>query len=142
MDKQSTEFNKLNRDLDQSDHIRKSFRVPVSEAQKVWVMIHTRRYPVLDICFDGVRILLNEIPEFEVEQSLSNCELNIFEVHVDGLQGRVVHISSCENKEIQCGIQWMGASESKAKKIFEIVSKMKNQVLTDADVSFESPQKK
>lgn len=142
MDKQSTEFNTLNRDLDQSDHIRKSFRVPVAEAQKVWVMIHTRRYPVLDICFDGVRILLNEMSEFEVEQSLSNCELNIFDMHIKGLQGRVVHVSFSENKELQCGIQWMGASENEAQKIFQIVSKMKNQLLTDDGISFDSPQKK
>ncbi|MBU1195324.1 MAG: PilZ domain-containing protein [Proteobacteria bacterium] len=141
MDKQSAEFNKLNTGPDQTDYIRKSFRVPVEDPLKVWVMINTRRYPVLDICFDGVRILINEMSEFQVEQSLSNCELTIFDVFIGSLQGRVIHVSAGENKALQCGIQWMDASENEAQKIFQIVSKMKNQLLTDDDMPFDTSQK-
>lgn len=141
MNNQSIEFNKMNKDLDPSDRIRKSFRVPVEDALKVWVMISAQRYSVLDICFDGVRILIDDSFEFQAGQSLLNCELNIFDVFIEGLQGRVIHISSGENKELQCGIQWIGASESEAQKIFQIVSKMKKKLLTDDDLSFDSPQK-
>ncbi len=139
MNNQSIEFGKIGKDPDLPDNVRKSFRVPIEDAQKVWVMVNARRYAILDICFDGVRILIDNDSDFKIEQSLLDCELNLFNSLVDGLNGRVVHITLSETKELQCGIQWMDASEGKAVKIFDIVSKMKNQLLKGDIISFDSP---
>ncbi len=139
MNKQSIEFGKSKEDAELPDVVRKSFRVPVEDVQKVWAMIRNKKHAVLDVCFDGVRIAIENKAAFTIDEALSDCELKLFNVSIEGLNGKVVHISSADKKEWQCGIHWIDMQEDKARQILEIVSKMKKQLLKDDVISFDSP---
>jgi len=136
MNTQSIEFDNIEEDSSLPDVVRKSFRVPVEDSKKVWVVIHNRRYPVRDICLGGIGIILEDNTVFAIEQTLKNCELYIYNTSIKDLNGRVIHFSSNLEKELQCGIQWIDMKESTASQISKIVLKMKEQLLKDDGISF------
>lgn len=131
MNDQSIEFQKIKQDSALPENVRKTFRVPVEEKKNVWVVINDKRYPVQDICLDGIGIVLENDLSFIVGQGLLNCELNIFNVLIKKLNGQIVHLTSAKGKKLQCGIQWIDMEKGIADKIFKIVSKMKEQLLKD-----------
>jgi c-di-GMP-binding flagellar brake protein YcgR len=134
MDDQSLEFNKIKDIPGLPEIVRKSFRIPFEENQKVWVLINNKRYPVLDICLDGIGIALDDNQTFTIDQTVNNCELNVLDESIKNLNGRIIHSSLCIGEDWQCGIQWKDMDEVTARQISMIVLKMKEQLLKDNTV--------
>ncbi len=137
MNDQSIEFRKIKEDLTLPEIVRKSFRVPVKDSQNVRVTISNTQYPVLDICLDGIGIALEDSSAFAIDKILKNCELNIFDVTIKDLNGRIVHFSLTPAKDCHCGIQWVDMKQKTADKISKIVAKMKEQLLKDDTILFD-----
>ncbi|MCK5836434.1 MAG: hypothetical protein KAH09_04135 [Desulfobacula sp.] len=134
MNDQSLEFRKMKDIPGLPERVRKSFRIPVEDSQKVWVLINNKRYPVLDICLNGISIALDDNGAFTIDQTINNCELNILDESIEALNGRVIHFSSYLGEDWQCGIQWMDMNEITTRQISMIVLKMKEQLLKDDTV--------
>ncbi|WP_041279398.1 hypothetical protein [Desulfobacula toluolica] len=137
MNDQSIEFGKIKDDSTLPEIVRKSFRVPVKDSQNVWVKIHNKKYPVLDICLDSIGIVLEDKSAFTIDQILKSCELNIFDLKIKDLNGRIVHFSLSPSKHWHCGIKWMDIKQKIADQISKIVAKMKEQVLKDDTILFD-----
>ena len=131
MSHQSIEFQKTKENIPLPEIVRKSFRIPIEDTENVWVVINGNRYPVLDICLDGIGIALEKESAFTIEQELLNCELTIFNVLIKNLNGQIVHLTSDEDKNLQCGVQWIDMEKAAIDQISEIVSKMKEQLLKE-----------
>jgi c-di-GMP-binding flagellar brake protein YcgR len=131
MNSQPTAFDTVNKNSQLYKIVRKSFRVPVDDSDKVWVKIDNIQYPVQDICLGGVGITLENPTEFSIAQTIMNCELNIAGMSISGLKGRVIHFSLNSGKDWQCGIQWIDMDKESAKKLSDIVSELKNNLLND-----------
>ncbi|NOX33476.1 MAG: PilZ domain-containing protein [Deltaproteobacteria bacterium] len=131
MTSQSIEFNKIKDDSTLPEIVRKSFRVPVEAKENVWAVINKKRYSAQDICPNGIGIILENNSAFAVEQTLLNCELNIFNLLIKNLNGKVVHLSPGSGEKWQCGIKWMDMEKGAADQISKIVFKMKEQLLQD-----------
>lgn len=137
MNDQSIEFRKIKEDLTLPEIVRKSFRVPVKDSQNVRVAINNAQYPVLDICPDSIGIVLEDKSAFTIDQILKNCELNIFDLTIKDLNGRIVHFSLSPSKHWHCGIQWIDMKQKTADQISKIVAKMKEQLLRDDTILFD-----
>ncbi len=131
MNNPGTESGNLKQDSAVSDGIRKSFRVPTDDNEDIWVVIDNKKYPVTDICPDGIGIVFRDDPGFTVEQILNNCNLKISNVMIQNLNGRIVHLSSESGRNFHWGIQWVGLEEKTASHLSKIVGKMKTQLLKD-----------
>ena len=131
MSHQSIEFQKTKENIPLPEIVRKSFRIPIEDTENIWVVINGDRYPVLDICLDGIGIALEKDSVFIIEQELLNCELTIFNVLIKNLNGQIVHLTSDKDKNLQCGVQWRDMEEAAIDQISEIVSKMKEQLLKE-----------
>ncbi|MBU1340446.1 MAG: hypothetical protein KKE44_07900 [Proteobacteria bacterium] len=131
MNSQSIEFDKIKEDATLPEIVRKSFRVPIEDTKKVWVLIHNKKYLVQDICIGGIGIVLKDNSVFTIDQSIKKCELNIFDISVKNLDGRIVHLSSGPGKELKCGIQWLSMEKETIHQISKIVLTMKQQLLQD-----------
>lgn len=138
MNSQSIEFDKINEDSSGPETVRKSFRVPVEDHENIWVVINTRRYSLQDISLEGIGIVLDDTSGFDIEQILNNCELNIFNVSIKELTGRVVHLSSEFGSALHCGIEWIDMKEKGTDEISKIIKTMKKQLLEDDNISFDS----
>ena len=140
MNDQSIEFLDIKEDSTLPEIVRKSFRVPVKDSWNGRVVINNKQYPVLDICLDGISIALEDNSAFAIDQILKNCELNISDVTIKDLNGRIIHflLNPAKNcKDCHCGIQWMDMKEKTANQILKIVSKMKKQLLKDDTILFD-----
>ena len=111
--------------------IRKSFRVPAGGSDNVWVKIRNTRYPVCDICNGGIGIALENPSTFAISQTILDCELQIVDLNVKKLNGRVVHLSLNSGKEWQCGIQWIDMDKNSARQMAETISELKDELLKD-----------
>ena len=140
MNDQSIEFQKIMGDKTLPEIVRKSFRIPVEDTEDVWVVIDKSRYPVLDICLDGIGIVLENNSVFTIEQALLNCELNIYGESIKDLNGKVVHFFSRRKKDWQCGIQWIDMEKRTADQISKIFFKMKEQLLKENNIPFDQEQ--
>lgn len=138
MNDRSIEFQEIKDYTSLPEIVRKSFRVPVEDKEKVWVVIDKQRYPVLDICLDGIGIALEKNAAFTIEQAVLNCELNVFDTSIKALNGQIVHLTTSKGENWQCGIQWINMEKEASEKILKIVSKMKDQLLNDESRSSDS----
>lgn len=137
MNDRSIESQAIKEDNSLPEIVRKSFRVPIEDKDKVWVIMNENRYRVLDICLNGIGIALDKREPFTIEQVFLNCELNIFNVSINKLSGQIVHLTSTKGKNWQCGIQWIDIKKDTADKLFSIVSKMKEQLLKGETIAFD-----
>jgi hypothetical protein len=140
MNTESFEFEILKDGSTLPEIVRKSFRIPVEDGRSAWVIINDRQYVVQDICIGGIGIVLKKDSVFCVDQVLNDCELNIFNISIKALNGRVIHFSSdhdkSNDKTWQCGIQWVDMRENDVNRISKILSTMKAQLLKDDNVLF------
>jgi len=111
--------------------VRNSFRVPVDDADDMWVLIDGTRYPIRDICLDGIGIITEDPSAFTVAQIFMDCELNLAGELITGLNGRVIHFSLNSGKDWQSGIQWIAMTDDARKKITDIVTELKQEFLID-----------
>ncbi len=123
--------NTINQDSSLKKIVRKYFRVPVNIPDQIWVRINNIKYPVRDICLDGVGITLEDPGAFVISQTVAGCELKISDLVVKGLDGRVVHFSLNSGKDWQCGIHWTPLENNVARRISDKVSVLKNELLSD-----------
>ncbi len=133
MNDQSIDFQKIIEDVTSPEIVRKSFRVPINDADRenVWVVIDEKRYTVCNVSPGGISISLKDNSIFTIDQALLNCELNIFNQSVKDLNGKIIQFSSTRKKDWQCGIQWIDLKKETADQILKIVIKMKEQLLKD-----------
>jgi c-di-GMP-binding flagellar brake protein YcgR len=131
MSDQSIEFQKTKENIPLPEIVRKSFRIPIEDKESVWVVINKKRYQVLDICLGGIGIALEKKSQFTSEQTLSDCELTIFDVSIKNLNAQIVHLTSDKDENLQCGVQWIDLEKGVIDQISEIVLKMKEQLLKE-----------
>jgi len=131
MNDQSIDFQKINEDLTSPEIVRKSFRIPILDKENIWVMIDEKRYPVENISLGGICISFKDKSVFTIDQTLLNCELNVFNQSIINLDGQIIQFSSKRKKDWKCGIQWINLNKETADQILKIVIKMKEQLLKD-----------
>jgi hypothetical protein len=133
----SIEFDRIKEDSPLPKIVRKSFRVPVEDRHNIWVLINDTRYPLQDICLDGIGIMVKDSLAFFVEQPLLSCELNCFDISIKNLNGRIVHVSAALGQDWIYGIQWTGLEKEASDRISTIVCKLKEQLLENDQNSFD-----
>jgi len=126
---QSIEFDNAETDPNLPEIVRKNFRVPVENAQDVWVKIQDGRYDILDISPGGIRIPVEEQNRFVNGQVLPMCELHLFGLCLEHLTGRVIHVSPGDKHLWHCGIEWTGIDTDKTGRLVTVLSEMKNRLL-------------
>ncbi len=131
MNSQPIAFDKTSKDSLLYKIVRKSFRIPLKDPDIVWVNIEGSKYPIRDICLDGIGITLENPSAFTISQIIKDCELHIGDKTITGLNGRVVHFSLNSGKDWQCGIQWISIADESEKKMTDIVSQLKKEFLND-----------
>ncbi len=129
MNSPSIEFDRIKEDSPLLKTVRKSFRVPVQDTKNIRVLINDIRYPVQDICLDGIGITVKDSLAFFVDQPLLNCELYYFDISIKNLNGRIVHMSTDLGQNWKYGIQWTGLEKEASDRISAIVGKLKDQLL-------------
>ncbi|MFH2058366.1 MAG: hypothetical protein ABIJ59_05655 [Pseudomonadota bacterium] len=130
MDSQPIVFDEDNKDPFEKI-IRKSFRVPAGDSDNIWVKIGDIRYPLCDICNGGIGIALENPLTFTISQTIQDCELQIKDLNIKNLNGRVVHLSLNSDKDWQCGIQWIDMDKNLARQMAETISELKDELLKD-----------
>ena len=69
----SIEFQTIKDELQQSDAVRKAFRVPVESRDDIKVVLNDETYLVVDISISGVSIVSKENPTLVVSKTYQNC---------------------------------------------------------------------
>lgn len=139
MNSPSIEFDKVKEDSAIPAIIRQSFRIPVESNPNVGVKIGHVRYPLQDICAGGIGLSIKDKSIFSMDQALDNCELILFDLTIENLKGRVVHVSTIADGEWHYGIQWMDPDAEASAKISSVVRKMKESLLA-AEEQSEEPE--
>jgi hypothetical protein len=129
MNSQSIEFDRVKADSPLPKMVRKSFRIPVEDQKNIWIMINNTPYPVQDIGIDGLSITVKDNLAFSVDQDIINCELHYFDLSLQNLNGRIVHISAAPGQDWKYGVQWEGLEKEISDRILAIVCEMKAQLL-------------
>ncbi len=129
MDDKSLDFQNINDNSSLPGIVRKSFRVPIEDQGSVWVIIHNNKYPVQDICCDGVSITTKSSDVFKVDEFIPGCELVISNDSFKNLNARVIHLTARKGNIWQYGIHWEKIEEKSSKEISKIVTKMKEELL-------------
>ena len=101
--------------------IRHVFRMPVVEEDNVSLDIDDSTFEVINICANGVGILIDREVSLTAGQQLDSISLQLDTVHLS-LQGKVIHVSPCEFQLI-CGIEFLQISEENQKEIFNFLKK-------------------
>lgn len=129
MSNQPNEVDKAKQDPFLHKIVRSSFRIPIEDSQDIWVKIDNKKYPVKDICLEGIGIVFEDPKDFQVSATKMDCELQLYDTHVTGLHGRIIHFSLNSGQDWQCGIQWIKLEKESAKQIFDAVRKLKIELL-------------
>ncbi len=129
MNSQSIEFQKIKEDTDSPEIVRHSFRIPVEEMEKIFLVIDKIQYTVFDISPGGIGISPEDNTAFAVDEIIENCELHIFDDLFENLKARIVHCSLGIEMTLQCGIQWIDLDRQSADQLNKIVLTMKDQLL-------------
>jgi len=129
MNSPSIEFDRIKEESPLPKIVRKSFRVPVEDENNIWVLINNIRYPLQDMCLTGISITVKDSRAFSVDQTLSNCELNYFDMTIKKLNGCIVHMSAASGQDWKYGIEWTGLERKISDQISAMVYKLKKQLL-------------
>jgi c-di-GMP-binding flagellar brake protein YcgR len=129
MSSHSIEFQEIQGDKSALEIVRNSFRIPIEDAENVFLAIDKIRYPVFDICPHGIGIIPEDNATFFIDEVIENCDLHIFDQLLKNLKARVIHCSLGEKMSRQCGFQWIDIDRQRLDQLNEIVLKMKDQLL-------------
>lgn len=133
MDSQPNAVDEITKDPFLHKIVRKSFRIPLENNEVNWVQIGEKKYPIRDICLDGIGITLEEAADLSISDTLMDCELHVDGFIIKGLNGRVIHFSLNSGQDWQCGIQWIAIDKESAQKISNKVSDLKDELLKRED---------
>ena len=125
----SIEFQTIKDELQQSDAVRKAFRVPVESRDDIKVVLNDETYLVVDISISGVSIVSKENPTLVVSKTYQNCQLKTPDGTIDKLTGKIIHFTSGSADTLRNGIKWVELDPSASRDIESLVSKLKAQVL-------------
>ncbi len=112
----------------QPDIIRKSFRVPVENGD-IYLVIKGRRYQVVDISPEGIGILCDKKISFAVAETVDDCELVLPGETIRHLSAKSVHFTGSKSEQWKNGIHWISMDETDQKKIVDLVSRLKRELL-------------
>ena len=112
---------------------RQFFRVSIGENEKYFVKIDKKKYSLVDVSVNGVSFYVDSGKKFPIGTIVSGCILELYEILIKGLNGKVVHNSSepvnsdhdIETKWL-CGLIWDDLDAEKEVLItsgFEILKK-------------------
>ncbi len=129
MSSQSIEFQKIKEDTDSPEIVRHSFRIPVEDMEKIFLVINEIQYTIFDISTGGIGITPEGNTAFAVDDIIENCELHIFDDLFKNLKARIIHCSLGVEMTLQYGIQWVDLDKQSADRLNKIILTMKDQLL-------------
>ncbi|MCP4020387.1 MAG: PilZ domain-containing protein [Desulfobacteraceae bacterium] len=138
MKKQSIELKQVSEDTDIPKIVRKSFRIPVEERDKISVTIRGKSYPLSDISMSGVRIYPAEKTDFTVDKKIESCKLHIYDTTITGLTGEIVHFSLNSGEQWQYGIKWIDLDKGQKDQLSQNILSMKEKLLQDSNDNFDN----
>jgi hypothetical protein len=125
----SIEFQNADKDPEQSDIVRKSFRIPLEKDDDIKVMIAGILYQAADISLSGVSIVCKQTNTLSVSQVYTNCELHYAQDVITGLTSKIIHFTSSIDKAWLNVSQWIDLEKDAEKKISALVKEYKEKLL-------------
>ena len=125
---ESLEFQELNYDLQSTDRVRESFRIPLDGSKKYLVSINQASYTLIDLANDGGSFGIP--PELGLMEGdiLKNCRLLVKDQTVEPVKAEVVHLSPGSDTDWICGVKWLDLDEKTAKRIDCIVRELRQEL--------------
>jgi hypothetical protein len=124
---QSIEFQEMNYDLQSTDQVRESFRIPLDGSRKHLVSINQASYPLIDIAKDGVCFVVSSELSLMEGDILTECRLLVGDQAVEPVKAEVVHLSSGSETYWICGIKWLDLDENAVKKIGDLLQDLRKE---------------
>lgn len=112
--------------------VRKSFRVPVSSQDDIYVMLDDKSYRVFNLSPEGLNIANSDHSPFTIGELIQNCNLILSDCHIHNLTARIIHCSCGKDGNWNNGIQWVDLADEDLKQISATVSRIRQRLLQDA----------
>lgn len=129
----SIEFQPLPDNIQAEVPVRQSFRVPVSDADKVAAILCGRTYAVADISTSGIAVHADSCLDFVAEQVIEDAELLLGTSRLGGLTGKVVHCSVHDNGNLKFGITWIHLPSQTKDTLDAVIGEIKARALRQDD---------
>ena len=100
--------------------VRKYFRLPTSNPDKVKVQINDQQYDIIDIANEGIGIHLPLLGIFSAGKELNSIKLTV-QGRIFKLHGEIVHISPYDYGNYRCGIKFIYQDEEIERIISEYI---------------------
>jgi hypothetical protein len=121
--------------------VRQFFRIPVSETESAYVVVHQNKYRVANISQGGVGIHFDAPSDLKFGEIYTDCELVLGKERFGGLTGKVIHYSPSASGELEQGIQWVKADAVQRQALDTLFSQMKTRFLENNDRKISNVQR-
>ncbi len=130
MGQSTIEFSTLPDDTD--PHVRHFFRVPVHEEKHGGILfISDVGYRISEISRTGIGVVVENNQTFEIGEYLEPCRVQLDELVLTGLTGKIVHCSSHEDVW-KFGIQWIDMTKDHKQQMEALHSRLKKRVMASS----------
>ena len=133
MEKDSISFQPISGEKEFLPAVRKAFRVPVTDSEKVKVFWEEKQCSVLNISSGGISVICDEALDVECDYICGGWDLKLGDMQLHNLSARVIHCSSMASGRFICGIQWVDLKEQQRTAIDQAVACMKAEALGNND---------
>jgi hypothetical protein len=110
----------LDNNLKLKEIVRKYFRLPASNPDKLKVKINDQQYDIIDILSEGIGIHLPRPGIFSVGKELNSIKLTV-QGRIFKLHGEIIHISPYEHGNYRCGIKFINQDKESERIISEYI---------------------
>jgi len=134
---ESIEFQEIKGDLELTDLVRNSFRIPTAARKNYFITINNVFHPLVDISNRGVALEFSGEKNLMINEIISGCSLILGDKIVENLNGEVVHLSPGRDMRWICGIRWVKSSLAAAGEIGLIVESLRKELFENSGDSNE-----
>ena len=143
---ESIELEPLEDDLDFDRHLRKSYRVHVSDRDDCTVTIANKAYPLKDFSLTGLGVTIDAEEVFQLGEflgdAISGIRLDLPGQSIEDLEYKIVHISPDTDNQMVCGMVWLNPTDDKEQQLFDILKSLKHGSLEPEDLEENQGQTK
>jgi c-di-GMP-binding flagellar brake protein YcgR len=109
--------------------IRQIYRIPITDTDKVSVLVNGQKHEVVNLGSHGVGILLSSPSSFRVNNESHTIDLLLDGEHLQS-EGEIVHITQHGSDNYLCGIKLVNMDEKKQEKLLACVFRIRARLFT------------
>lgn len=142
MDKPSIKLQPISSEDASQVPVRKSFRIPVSQDKSYRVWIRKVPYLLFDISETGIGLCSDTRIDFDTDDIISDCELELAGNRLTGFTGRMIHCNTDRSGHLHYGIAWMNLGDKEKKELETILTGIKETTLQNYDRALDEDEDK